>query len=97
MESVWKEVESEEGPSEGVISQKRIKTLYKISLGVSGFMLFFVGWGMWNIPLESSEGIDGPFGEVLGWLFFSGGLFVQLILSPILVWFALPRGDRRNE
>ena len=97
MEPVWEDVEAEEGLSAGAISQKRIKTLYKISLGVSGFMLFFVGWFMWNIPLESSEGIDGPFGEVLGWLFFSGGLFVQLILSPILVWFALPRGGGRNE
>ena len=97
MEPVWEDVEAEEGLSAGAISQKRIKTLYKISLGVSGFMLFFVGWGMWNILLESSEGIDGPFGEVLGWLFFSGGLFVQLILSPILVWFALPRGGGRNE
>ena len=97
MESVWEEVEGEEALREDVISQKKIKTLYKISLGVSGSMLFFVGWFMWNIPLESSEGIDGPFGEVLGWLFFCGGLFVQLILSPILVWFALPRGGRRNE
>ena len=56
MEAFWEEVDFESKLKKGVLLQKRFKILYRIILVVSGILFFFVGWIMWNIPLESEDG-----------------------------------------
>ena len=94
METFWEDESFESKLKEGVLFQKRFKILYRILLVVSGILLFFVGWIMWNIPLESEDGTSSSLfvnmneaaGFDLAWPLFFGGLFIQLIIAP---WFAI--------
>ena len=93
MEAFWEEDDFESKLKEGVLLQKRFKMFYRIMLVVSGILFFFLGWIMWNIPLELADGtprslyvnMNEAAGFDLGWLLFLGGLFIQLFIAP---WFA---------
>lgn len=93
MEAFWEEVDFESKLKEGVLLQKRFKILYRIMLVVSGILFFFVGWIMWNIPLESEDGsprslfvdMNEAVGYDLAWPLFLSGIFIQLFIAP---WFA---------
>jgi len=93
MEAFWEEVDFESKLKEGVLLQKRFKILYRIMLVVSGILFFFVGWIMWNIPLESEDGtprslfvdMNEAVGYDLAWPLFLTGFVIQLFIAP---WFA---------
>lgn len=93
MEAFWEEDDFESKLKEGVLLQKRFKMFYRIMLVVSGILFFFLGWIMWNVPLELADGtprslyvnMNEAAGFDLGWLLFLGGLFIQLFIAP---WFA---------
>ena len=93
VEAFWEDEDFESKLKEGVLAQKRFKILYRILLVVSGILFFFVGWVMWNIPLESEDGTPSSLfvkmNEVVGfnleWPLFLGGIFIQLFIAP---WFA---------
>lgn len=92
MDNFWDDVEFETELIKGANSQRRFLIIYRIVLGVCGLMLFFVGWGMWNLGLASSEAPVAPIRDGLEWLFFLSGIFVQFIIGPYFVWCALSDG-----
>ena len=93
MEAFWEEDDFESKLKEGVLLQKRFKMFYRIMLVVVGILFFFLGWIMWNVPLELADGtprslyvnMNEAAGFDLGWLLFLGGLFIQLFIHPFLL------------